>query len=434
MEAPTKKPKLLGNIVVFLYAFVLLVLSWLNLKIVLEQYPADAFLAKVHSDNMNFIDFSKYYLCGKAAFTPDSHEFYSYPNQKKLFDDLINGGSEGNFPPAQAIEFPPYVLPLMYPISRLPFPQAFQFWTILNWLGLASGISLLCKLGADKNNKSKKVVAMVITLAALCAPPILRTFMVGQPTGILFCFFSLYIYFFIKQKDILAGVFLSLISIKPHYAVFMCIPALMQKRFKLVLAAAACETILLILAVWASNLEGVLGYVHYVIATDTTAPEAEHLVSHMVNLRGMLSIFLPAQALLLLSLSISFLALMACGWLFFRGKNERWLFALLVLACLFLGPHTHMYDCLLVAIPAALTLGHGQNEQSDQSEQNKQIENSFWKKLWVIILAAYPIIAVFSLVAIGPLKETYYAFLPYSFFNFFLLLVAFLICLRHSKS
>ncbi len=422
MEAETKKPKLLGNIVVFFYALVLLILSWLNLKIVLDQYPADAFLAKVQSDNMNFIDFSKYYLCGRVAFTPDSLEFYSYPNQKKLFDNLINGGSTGNFPPAQAIEFPPYVLPLMYPISRLSYPQAFQFWTILNWLGLACGISLLCKLETDKKNLGSKAIPIVIALAALCAPPILRTFMVGQPTGILFCFFSLYIYFFIKRKDIAAGIFLSLISIKPHYAVFMSIPALMQKRFKLVLAAAACEIFLLILAVWASNLEGVLGYVHYVIATDTTAPLAEHLVSHMVNLRGMLSIFLPAQALLLLSLSVSFLALMVCGWLFFKGKNERWLFALLVLACLFLGPHTHMYDCLLVAIPAALTLG-----------DNEQNEHGLWKKLWVIILAAYPIIAVFSLVAIGPLKETYYAFLPYSILNSTLLALAFWNCLRQAK-
>jgi len=423
MESTARKPKLLGNIVVFFYAFVLLILSWLNLKIVLEQYPANAFLAKVHSDNMNFIDFSKYYLCGKVAFTKDSQEFYSYPNQKKLFDDLINGGSEGNFPPAQAIEFPPYVLPLMYPISRLPFPQAFQFWTMLNWIGLATGISLLCRLGTDKNNINSKFTPVVIALAALCAPPILRTFMVGQPTGILFCFFSLYIYFFIKKKNILAGIFLSLISIKPHYAVFMCIPALMQKRFKLLLVAFVCEIILLSLAVWASNLEGVLGYVHYVIATDTTAPEAEHLVSHMVNLRGMLSIFLPAQALLLLSLSISFLALMACGWLFFKGKNENWLFALLVLACLFLGPHTHMYDCLLVAIAAALTLG----------PKTEPEENILLKKLWVIILAAYPIIAIFSLVAVGPLKETYYAFLPYSIMNLTLLAIAFWKCLQQSE-
>lgn len=424
MESTAQKPKLLGNIVVFFYAFVLLVLSWLNLKIVIEQYPADAFLAKVHSDNMNFIDFSKYYLCGKVAFTKDSHEFYSYPNQKKLFDDFINGGSKGNFPPAQAIEFPPYVLPLMYPISRLPYHQAFQFWTVLNWIGLATGISLLCRLGADKKNLNSKLTPVVIALAALCAPPILRTFMVGQPTGILFCFFSLYIYFFIIKKDVLSGIFLSLISIKPHYAVFMCIPALMQKRFKLILVAFICEIILLSMAVWASNLDGVLGYVHYVIATDTTAPEAEHLVSHMVNLRGMLSIFLPAQALLLLSLSISFLALMACGWLFFKGKNENWLFALLVLACLFLGPHTHMYDCLLVAIAASLTLG-----PKAELEDCKLL-----KKLWVIILALYPIIAIFSLVAVGPLKETYYAFLPYSFLNFLLLSIAFLVCLRHSKT
>ncbi len=424
MESTAQKPKLLGNIVVFFYAFVLLVLSWLNLKIVIEQYPADAFLAKVHSDNMNFIDFSKYYLCGKVAFTKDSHEFYSYPNQKKLFDDFINGGSKGNFPPAQAIEFPPYVLPLMYPISRLPYHQAFQFWTVLNWIGLATGISLLCRLGADKKNLNSKLTPVVIALAALCAPPILRTFMVGQPTGILFCFFSLYIYFFIIKKDVLSGIFLSLISIKPHYAVFMCIPALMQKRFKLILVAFICEIILLSMAVWASNLDGVLGYVHYVIATDTTAPEAEHLVSHMVNLRGMLSIFLPAQALLLLSLSISFLALMACGWLFFKGKNENWLFALLVLACLFLGPHTHMYDCLLVAIAASLTLG-----PKAELEDCKLL-----KKLWVIILALYPIIAIFSLVAVGPLKETYYAFLPYSILNFLLLSIAFLVCLRHSKT
>jgi len=424
MESIARKPKLLGNIVVIFYAFVLLILSWLNLKIVLEQFPADAFLSKVHSDNMNFIDFSKYYLCGKVAFTNDSHEFYSYENQKKLFDNLINGGTQGNFPPAQAIEFPPYVLPLMYPISRLPYPQAFQFWTVLNWIGLASGISLLCRLGTSENNKSQKLTALVIALAALCAPPILRTFMVGQPTGILFGLFSLYIYFFIRKKDLPAGVFLSLISIKPHYAVFMCVPALIQKRFQLILVAAACEIFLLILAVAASNLDGVLGYVHYVIATDTTAPDAEHLVSHMVNLRGMLSIFLPAQALLLLSLSISFLALMACGWLFYKGKNQNWLFALLVLSCLFLGPHTHMYDCLLVAVAAALTLPQMRSEK----------DTGILKKLWTIILAAYPIAAVFSLVAIGPLKETYYAFLPYSVFNLMLLSIAFVICFKQSKS
>ncbi|MBP7860169.1 DUF2029 domain-containing protein [bacterium] len=424
MEATSRKPKLLGNIVVLFYAFVLLVLSWLNLKIMIEQFGTDAFLNKVHSDNMNFIDFTKYYLCGKVAFTSSSHEFYSYPNQKKLFDDLINGGEQGNFPPAQAIEFPPYVLPLMYPISLLAYPQAFQLWTVLNWIGLAVGISVLCRLDTSENNRKNKTIAFVIALAALCAPPILRTFMVGQPTGILFCFFSLYIYFFIKKKDLPAGLFLSLISIKPHYAVFMCIPALVQKRFQLLMVATACEIILLILAVWASNLDGVLGYVHYVIATDTTAPDAEHLVSHMVNLRGMLSIFLPAQALLLLALSVSFLALMACGWLFYKGKNLNWAFALLVLACLFLGPHTHMYDCLLVAIPAALTL----------TAINQDEKIGILKKLWVIILAIYPIVAVFTLVGIGPLKETYYAFLPYSIFNILLLSIAFLVCFRYSKS
>jgi hypothetical protein len=204
----------------------------------------------------------------------------------------------------------------------------------------------------------------------------------------------------------------------------MCIPALVQKRFQLLMVATACEIFLLILAVWASNLDGVLGYVHYVIATDTTAPDAEHLVSHMVNLRGMLSIFLPAQALLLLALSVSFLALMACGWLFYKGKNLNWAFSLLVLACLFLGPHTHMYDCLLVAIPAALTL--------TILKQDENIGNL--KKLWVIILAIYPIVAIFTLIGIGPLKETYYAFLPYSIFNLLLLSIALLVCFRHSKT
>ena len=217
---------------------------------------------------------------------------------------------------------------------------------------------------------------------------------------------------------------MSFISIKPQYAVFMCIPELVKKRFQLLMVAKACEIILLILAVWASNLDGVLGYVHYVIATDTTAPDEEHLVSHMVNLRGMLSIFLPALALLLLALSVSFLALMACGWLFYKGKNLNWAFALLVLACLFLGPHTHMYDCLLVAIPAALTL----------TAINQDEKIGILKKLWVIILAIYPIVAVFTLVGIGPLKETYYAFLPYSIFNILLLSIAFLVCFRYSKS
>lgn len=423
METLTdSKKNLLGNIVVIFYALILLVFSWLNLKLVIEEFPAPAFLAKVENDSMKFIDFSKYYLCGRVAFSHDSREFYSYPNQKKLFDDIILGGKQGNFPPAQAIEFPPYVLPLMFPLSRLPYPQAFQFWNILNWIMLVSGISLLCRLSAPEKPGKAKLIAALITLGAISSPPFLRSFLVGQPTGILFGLFSLYIYFFVKGKDAPAGIFLSLITIKPHYAVFMCIPALIGKRIKLLLVCACCELILLLLAVWASSLEGVLGYIHYVIATDTTAPEAEHLVSHMVNLRGLLSIFLPAQILLLFSLGISFLALMACGWLLYKFKNENQflLFSILIIACLSLGPHSHMYDCMLLAIPAALTLN---------TLTQKPLE-----KLWVLELAFYPIFCTVYLVAMAALRETYYAFLPYSIFNLALLATACALCLEKSKS
>ncbi len=424
MEAP-KKPdkKLLVNIVVSFYALVLLTLSWLNLRVVIEQIPADFFLAKIHRDNMNFIDFTKYYLCGKVAFTPDSHEFYSYPHQKKLFDDLINGGEAGNFPPAQAIEFPPYVLPLMYPISRIPFAQAFQLWTVLNCLSIALSVSLLCSLGEWGKTTRGRIVALLIMLAVLCSPPFLRTFMVGQPTGILIGLFSIFIFAYLKKKDVTAGIFLSLISIKPHYAVFMCIPALAQKRFNLLIICALCEAFLLSLAILASDLDGVLGYIHYVIATDTTAPAADHLVSHMVNLRGLLSIFVPSQLLMFFSLGISFLALMFCGWLFYRFKNkinESWLFAVLVISCLFLGPHTHMYDCLLLAIPAALTLNSSPKDKSHL--------------LWTALFALYPIVCVSYLVSTSVLRETYYAFLPYSIFNLTFLAMAAWMTLKQSKS
>ncbi|MBS1993889.1 MAG: DUF2029 domain-containing protein [Cyanobacteria bacterium SZAS LIN-3] len=204
----------------------------------------------------------------------------------------------------------------------------------------------------------------IIAFALLGTVPVFITAMLGQMSCYLFLFVSAYFYCLYRGKDLSAGLLLALTSFKPHYALFWAVPALGQRKWKVLGVTALAELALLVLAALVLGWQTVANYPAAILRGDSLSSNSEAAIL-MICLRGLLMSFTGSSWVYPLTT-----ALMAAGWLMTlflwikqasnkadQGNNFHLLAAATVILCLFTSVHTYVYDGLLLVAPAVLLLG-----------------------------------------------------------------------------
>jgi hypothetical protein len=377
-----------------------------------ETFYHHSFEKQRRENRLLFCDFAKYYVCGKMALSEDRHSAY----EKKLQDDYTVRFALGDPKvPEEFIHYPPMDFPLMAPLSLLPIEQSYLAFCLLGSAVFLSGTYLLGRATAFCRNSNNLIF---LWLAVFGSVPMLRTFEMGQSGLFLTGLTALYVFALIKDRPMTGGIALALTAIKPQYTIFLAIPPLAQRRYKLIACAAICELVLILAAVATIGLNNIINYPGIVLHAEQITALAGAFVSEMVNVRGLLAILFGDTLAVKISsiLALAALGILAFLWLKYCpqakdiGKPQaRLLLALTVLFCLTFSPHAHLYDCLFIAA-TALTAG-------TSSIGAALAQTSKSKKVFACLLLIYPIAGWFFLFAplpggVGPARTA-----PFAIYN-----------------
>lgn len=230
---------------------------------------------------------------------------------------------------------PPILLPLYSLVSHGNYHQSYLRWTVVLLLALA-----LCAFPLYKITRS-----VVSTLALLTFVPVLFNFLHGQDS--IFVLIGLLGFALLLRdgRNTLAGVALSLTTLRPTLAITLGLPLLLVNRR----AFASFFVSSLALTLYSLVLVGPGGFrdlaqslIHYGQVDPSTRPDRMYSV---VGLLTWLRVS-PAWAWLLFAVSVPMI-----GLLWRRRGLTLSTFGLALVITTFASPHLHIHDLIFLVVP-----------------------------------------------------------------------------------
>jgi hypothetical protein len=378
----TKKARVLSLAVIGLVLAWLVTISYLTIVRPLQDHSL--FFSQDRQGNIYPLDFLHFYQAGKLAAGSMHEHVYDPQVQLTVLNQIIAPYTLKN---VLYTQHTPLLFVLMRPFASLSLEQAYLLWMVIAVVTTCGGIWLLLRKCRHLSRLDTSFY-MVWLIGSMPAFSSIRT---GQLTWLILFLLSVFVWSWMKGKNVLAGLCLSLMTIKPQYALFFIVAAVARRQWKVIAYAAVFELALLSSAAFTIGFSNVINYPFILVQADQSTKFIGIVVEPMVNLRRLLSIWLPASSMQL-SLAGMVMALiwnyrLWCEQTLLDHKEKfHWVLSLTVLISLFFSPHTLYYDCFLLAIPACLTLPPP--ERIWQTGRG-----SSWLKVWIGLLFLYPLLS-----------------------------------------
>lgn len=374
---------------------------------------------------LDLTDFSQFYQAGQLIISPHSHRVYDPDVQEWWCLGLI-------YPqiPIKGLFYNqsvPFLYLFCIPYGLLPYNLAYVVWCLTTGLMALSSLFLLLKESL-KGLKTGLFIPLFLVLAWSSIPAYLTVWH-GQTTFLLVTCMSLSMCAFLRGRDILSGVFLSLSTVKPQYILLPLATMFGLRKWRLLAALFATEAALFLLAGCFMGFDTILNYPRVLVSAESSTRFVGVNPHVMASLRGLLSVLLPHKTAMLITTLTLFASLIPVAWLAFktppsnlpeslnpnRSVNRRFLLAFIFTLSLVLSPHSHYFDCLLLTIPAALTLRGMLLAESDSESEDyaqwKQLKAMPQYRWWCRILVFYPFVSWFYNFALGSMEAEGIAFL-----------------------
>jgi hypothetical protein len=152
---------------------------------------------------------------------------------------------------------PPWLLIWLYPLLCLPFLTAAQVWILVNSILIILASSLIWRV----LNIQPRPLGIAWVAAALFVPSLL-TLRMGQMSSVILLGVAGFLYFASRNRDFLAGMFLTLTTVKPHvvYLVLLAVFGwvVLERRWKVIVGGAATlvPTLAILTFIWPDWLAG----------------------------------------------------------------------------------------------------------------------------------------------------------------------------------
>jgi hypothetical protein len=214
-----------------------------------------------------------------------------------------------------------------------------------------------------------------------------------------------------KPKQLICGVVLGIIAIKPQLALPLIAICIGERRWKTLFAAGITVLSLNFAAAPMIGLNNVLNYPAILGKLERLPHLGVHATSH-ASLRGLLAQMMPdstSNAIITCAFFSTTVLIVVVAHVSrnFPRRTKWWLFALAILLGTVFNPHMMPYDITYISVPAALTL-----ETVSPSAMLRLRPRS--KAGWHFLMLAYPFLS--WLVGLLP----YYFNSVYAFINLLL--------------
>ena len=206
-----------GRVKVYPWAMVVsLICAWLVVAFILGNLPLDA--------NGNFVgnDFAAFYTGARFWIEGNTDELYNLPKQKEFQQEI----SHAEFDSLVPFLNPPIALLLYAPFSLAGYIPGLLTWWAFGLTAWIVGIELLRRTGPSTAGSGQ-----LLTIA-LRFFPFVAVFLYGQATGVIFLVWAGTLALLRINRDLLAGLCLSLLAFKPQLALPLVIPLLFAGRIR----------------------------------------------------------------------------------------------------------------------------------------------------------------------------------------------------------
>lgn len=294
-------------------------------------------------------DFISYYSVGRIAQTRGAAHIYDPLLQQEFQEKEV--GFE--LVPGQVLLYyhPPFLTPLLQLVVSADYVNSFY-----RWIALLIAIYLCSMLVLSRVLMSAGIDGKSVLLAAsggLLFLPLFFSLMNGQDTAILLLGASLWVFGLLSGKDVISGLGLSLLNVRPHIALILALPMLFYRR-KVFLGFLLGSFLLALFSVVLVGIDGTYEYIN-ILFISAGGKWYGIQQNAMFNLMGLLLRLLPglnAQTIRVLAWVVYGIAIVYLCILWARSKNlQAGLIGLSVTLALFAVPHLHFHDLTLLLIP-----------------------------------------------------------------------------------
>jgi hypothetical protein len=353
------------------------------------------------------LDFTKFYSMGKLIVSPDRFQLYDAQTQYAWLSKNCQMPKLEQNDRGRALMFaisseqpPPFFL-VFTPFGLFPIGIAFTLAMIA-----FGAITCVAAFALNRCRQVKLTLPqmLIILLGAFASGPAVSGLLQGHSNWLIAGIGGLFCATYLLDQDVLAGLMLACFVIKPQYGLFFAVPAIFERRWKVVGAAAVFTLVFLGICALVAGPHNILDYPSVIVRNDLSMGRSGEQLSllvrtpptRMVPLRAMLSVFLPNKLAMQISSAVLLLVLGLLGAMWVRVSkglgDSRWAMSITVLASFVFGLHNLLYDCSLMIIPAVLTLP-GPSLLSAFKHQPVSM------KIWIIGLVLYPFVS--SLIFLG---------------------------------
>lgn len=301
--------------------------------------------------NIFAADFVTYYSSARLIVTGHGASIYNFAAINRTGSQVIypfRPGLGGIGP----FLYTPWLAVLIAPLALMPYTTAYALWVIFNLAVAVFSLAALARFAG-----LSKLTATLFVCLGLSSLPVFAALGQGQVSLIELALLVSVLLALQKEQNIAAGFLLSLVLIKPQYALPVFAVLLLRRRWR-ACAAFAVSAVLLAavpLPLLGTGIES--SYLHALVHFYGMHGHAAYLPAPTINysLPGLIALFAPSY----LSISAVFLvciSLMLTVWSALRSRTVEVPLALALAVTLLASPHVLIYDVSLLIIPVAVLL------------------------------------------------------------------------------
>jgi hypothetical protein len=269
-------------------------------------------------------DFMNFYSGAHLAFT-DS--MYDVPSNLHVMREAAGWDNVNRL-----FNRPPFYALLLWPLGRLPFLAASHVWEIL----IIATIAAFCFLWPGDRK--------VTTLVCCWSFPLFHVFANGQDVAILLVLIALAVRAMRKGQDTLAGILLSVCSIKFHLFLLLPILILGQRRWRLLGGVMGGGVVLAMVSFLSGGWDWPVKYIRLLLN-----PIGNPWPDRMPSIHG-ISSSLPQSGIWEV---LGTIAVVLLVWQAVRRGNFEYGLAAVLVGGILLAPHVFLSDCAMT-VPALL--------------------------------------------------------------------------------
>ncbi|MGA8153564.1 MAG: glycosyltransferase family 87 protein [Terriglobales bacterium] len=306
-----------------------------------------------------YSDFISFYTAGKILQRGLPSQLYEIKLQSQIQHEIAPNVQirQGALPFVR----PAFEAWLFWPLAHFSYRVAFVLWNLFNAACLILAILCLRREIPDLHDVSP----LLMVASGLTYFPVFFTILQGQDSILVLLIYVMGYRELRRHRQFLGGMTLGLGIFKFPLLIPFLIPFAVKRKFRVVGGFALTSLALAAVSIGTVGLPTAAYYPKYLLSIDRIA-RGINRPQDMPNLRGLLSVLLPALAptttgiLLLLLLSIVLLTLVVRQWSsapFDPDAAFTLGIALNVVATVLVSYHCHAFDLCILLLPIGLALG-----------------------------------------------------------------------------